>query len=88
MYGHDPDLDRLEAMVNEANAGGMQVGPSFLDKLRPKDTNFSFPSSPTWWVDTINNENGSRRIAVTGPPITTSASLRPILINFEKESGE
>jgi hypothetical protein len=88
MYGHDPKLDRLEAMVNEVNAGGMQVGPSFLDRLRPKDTNFSFPSSPTWWVDTINNENGSRHIAVTGPPITTSASLRPILINLEKGSGE
>ena len=89
MYGHDPKLDKLEAMVNEAKAGGMQIGPSFLEELRPTATDFSFPSSPTWWVDTVNNENGCRRIiAVTGSPITTSASLRPILISFEKGSGE
>ena len=88
MYGYDPKLDRAEALVNEEKASGMQVEVPFLNNLRPKDTNFSFPSSPTWWVDTIDKSNRPRCIAVAGLPIASSASLRPILITFNKRVGE
>jgi hypothetical protein len=85
LYGYDPKLDRAEAMLNEANGG--QVRESFISKLRPKDTNFRFPSSPTWWVDTVDKSGSPRCIAVAGPPIASSASVRPILITF-KRAGE
>jgi hypothetical protein len=75
LYGYDPKLARAAAMASEANGG--QVKGSLFDNLS------SFPSSPTWWVDTVDKSGRPRCIAVAGPPIASSASLRPILITFK-----